>query len=83
VVALLDWPPDLSPSGDEVERILRVPLRDLADPARRLLRRVLHEGRGEVDIPYVDIDGAELWGATAMILAEFVSILQIDSRATT
>jgi 8-oxo-dGTP pyrophosphatase MutT (NUDIX family) len=75
VVALLDRPPDLSPSGDEVERILRVPLRDLADPARRLLRRGLREGRGEVDIPYIDIDGAELWGATAMILAEFVSIL--------
>jgi 8-oxo-dGTP pyrophosphatase MutT (NUDIX family) len=75
VVALLDWPPDLSPSNDEVERILRVPLADLADPARKLTRRVVQEGRGFVDIPYIEVDGAELWGATAMVLAELVSIL--------
>jgi 8-oxo-dGTP pyrophosphatase MutT (NUDIX family) len=75
VVALMDWRPVLRPSDAEVERILEAPLDVLVDPARRLSRRVLREDRGEVEIPYIDVDGAELWGATAMVLSELFWIL--------
>jgi len=30
---------------------------------------------GDVDVPYFDIDGEKVWGATAMVLAEFCAIL--------
>ncbi len=76
VVALADWPPVLRASDREVERILEVPLDDLIDPARRLSRRVYREDRGgEVEVPYIDVLGAELWGATAMVLSELFWIL--------
>ena len=29
----------------------------------------------DVDVPYFDIDGEKVWGATAMVLAEFCAIL--------
>jgi 8-oxo-dGTP pyrophosphatase MutT (NUDIX family) len=75
VVALMDWRPALEPSDREVERILEVPLDDLIDPARRLSRRVFQEDRGEVEIPYIEVHGAELWGATAMVLSELFWVL--------
>ena len=28
----------------------------------------------EVDVPFYDIDGEKVWGATAMVLAEFVRV---------
>jgi 8-oxo-dGTP pyrophosphatase MutT (NUDIX family) len=67
--------PALRPAGDEVERILIVPLDHLVDPSR-----VLHEQRSRdglfLDIPYLDIDGAQLWGATAMVLSELASLVE-------
>jgi hypothetical protein len=29
----------------------------------------------EFDMPYFDIDSEEIWGATAMVLSEFVTLL--------
>jgi 8-oxo-dGTP pyrophosphatase MutT (NUDIX family) len=75
VVAAMDWPPRLEASDREVERILDVPLADLLDPARRLSRTVVLEDRGDVEVPYIEIHGAELWGATAMVLSELFWIL--------
>ncbi len=66
--------PVLRPADDEVERILMVPIDHLVDPSR-----VLHEQRSRdglfLDIPYLDLDGAQLWGATAMVLSELASLI--------
>jgi hypothetical protein len=32
--------------------------------------------RDAVDVPYFAIDGARVWGATAMVLAEFIAVLE-------
>ena len=29
-----------------------------------------------MDVPYFDVDGAKVWGATAMVLAEFFAVLE-------
>jgi 8-oxo-dGTP pyrophosphatase MutT (NUDIX family) len=75
VVALTDTRPALRPADCEVERILDVGVDELLDPARRLWRRMRHEERGDLEVPYIDLRGAELWGATAMVLAELLSLL--------
>jgi 8-oxo-dGTP pyrophosphatase MutT (NUDIX family) len=62
----------------EVARILEVPVTILRDPAvlkRRRRTRDIGSGRVELDVPYFDVEGEEVWGATAMILAEFLAII--------
>jgi 8-oxo-dGTP pyrophosphatase MutT (NUDIX family) len=62
----------------EVARILEVPLATLRDPScvKRQWRTLRQEGRPvEVDVPYFDIEGEQLWGATAMVVAEFLEVM--------
>jgi 8-oxo-dGTP pyrophosphatase MutT (NUDIX family) len=62
----------------EVARIIEAPVSLLADPAvvkREIRTRVVKGQSGDVDVPYFDIDGEKVWGATAMVLAEFCAIL--------
>ncbi len=74
IVGVLDGTPVFRHAADEVERILEVPLDDLLDPSR------LHETtrmRGDVlvQVPYFDIQGYQVWGATAMMLAEMLALV--------
>lgn len=62
----------------EVARIIEAPVSLLADPSvvKREIRTSVVKGQSiEVDVPYFDIDGEKVWGATAMVLAEFCAIL--------
>ena len=62
----------------EVARIIEAPVRLLADPAvikREMQVRVVQGQSIDVEVPYFDIDGEKVWGATAMVLAEFCAIL--------
>lgn len=79
VVGVATTRPPFRPHTFEVARLLEVPLSRLADPATirremRALRRggVLHD----VDVPYFDVDGEKVWGATAMVLAELLAIVE-------
>jgi 8-oxo-dGTP pyrophosphatase MutT (NUDIX family) len=62
----------------EVARIIEAPVSLLADPAivkREIRTRVVKGQSIDVDVPYFDIEGEKVWGATAMVLAEFCAIL--------
>jgi 8-oxo-dGTP pyrophosphatase MutT (NUDIX family) len=62
----------------EVARIIEAPVATLSDPAviKRETRTRMVQGQSiEVEVPYFDIDGEKVWGATAMVLAEFCAIL--------
>ncbi|HUQ87535.1 MAG TPA: CoA pyrophosphatase [Vicinamibacterales bacterium] len=62
----------------EVARIIEAPVHLLWDPAvlkREIRTRVVKGQSIDVDVPYFDIDGEKVWGATAMVLAEFCAIL--------
>jgi hypothetical protein len=54
--------------------MLDVPVTRLLDPGRRFVesREILG---GVTDVPYFDIQGHHVWGATAMILAEFAAVV--------
>lgn len=75
VVAVTDHRPVLRPADSEVEQILEVPIGTL-DLSRVRHKRDRRAREGiEVDIPYLDVHGTMLWGATAMVLSEFLSLL--------
>jgi hypothetical protein len=57
-----------------VAKILIVPLDDLMSAGT--LTRTTREREGRrIDVPAFRAGGEEIWGATAMVLAEFLSIL--------
>jgi 8-oxo-dGTP pyrophosphatase MutT (NUDIX family) len=63
----------------EVARLLEVSVDRLGDPAiiKRETRTREREGRTvHVDVPYFEIEGEKVWGATAMVLAEFLEVLR-------
>jgi 8-oxo-dGTP pyrophosphatase MutT (NUDIX family) len=74
VVGAAGRQPSFVPCGHEVARVLDVPLAALADPLAVRLRMRQHEGR-DYEVPYFLADGEVVWGATAMVLAEFLSLL--------
>lgn len=62
----------------EVARIIEPTLAQLRDPStvKRESRTRTTGGQAvEIDVPFYDIDSEKVWGATAMVLAEFCAIL--------
>ncbi len=74
IVAAVDAPPALRPSDAEVAQILAVDVDELRDPANFLTRNRVRDGR-PLTVPGFHVHGHEIWGATAMILAEFLVLL--------
>ncbi|PWT83035.1 MAG: CoA pyrophosphatase [Blastocatellia bacterium] len=66
--------PPLRPADGEVAGILEVAIADLFDSSHRGTVTRLREGR-EVIAPTFRVGNAEVWGATAMVLAEFLTLL--------
>jgi 8-oxo-dGTP pyrophosphatase MutT (NUDIX family) len=76
VVAISDTRRSLHPADGEVERILEVPIAELADPARIGRAASVRDGV-EYDVPSFDVAGERVWGATAMVLSEFLCVLGV------
>jgi 8-oxo-dGTP pyrophosphatase MutT (NUDIX family) len=74
IVAALDRRPPLSAAAGEVASILDVPLDLLLDPARLVTVERTREGRTVV-APAFRVCGVEIWGATAMVLSEFLTLV--------
>jgi 8-oxo-dGTP pyrophosphatase MutT (NUDIX family) len=74
IVAAAAARPPLTPSDGEVAMIVDVSVADLCDPARRVSITRLRDGR-ELTVPAFHVAGVEIWGATAMVLAEFLTLL--------
>jgi 8-oxo-dGTP pyrophosphatase MutT (NUDIX family) len=67
-------PVELQPADGEVARIVHVALEELLDPTRLSSEERVHEGR-EITVPFFQAAGEYIWGATAMVLAEFLTLL--------
>lgn len=68
--------PAFCPAPEEVERIIEAPLDHVLDSARHLRTTRVRDGI-EFDMPFFDLDGEQVWGATAMVLAEFAATLGV------
>jgi 8-oxo-dGTP pyrophosphatase MutT (NUDIX family) len=78
VVGIVHERPAFRAAEWEVARILEVPIDALRDPSRvkREARQREYEGRTyAIDVPYFEVAGEMVWGATAMALAEFLALL--------
>jgi 8-oxo-dGTP pyrophosphatase MutT (NUDIX family) len=74
VVAVTHERPTFVPAAGEVAEILEVSLEDLRDASRIRRGTRVREGVA-VEYPYFDLLGHQVWGATAMILGEFICLI--------
>jgi len=74
VVGYIDFKPVFQPNPDEVQQIIEVPLQKLIDPDN-IGTKVLVKDCRPFKAPAFNIDDHLIWGATAMILGEFVEVV--------
>ena len=73
IVGIAAGSPAFVAEPGEVAEVLEVPIARLADPAAlRAGRRV--RGGVEIDAPYFAVGDHQVWGATAMILGELLTV---------
>jgi 8-oxo-dGTP pyrophosphatase MutT (NUDIX family) len=77
VVGVAAHRPAFTLAAHEVERLIELPVsRLLAPDAVAWEERVrMLPPHGVMNVPYFEVDGAHVWGATAMVLAEFSALL--------
>lgn len=72
--------PPLEPNPSEVDAVLLVALRQLMDPAN--VRVETWERRGaQFRVPFYEVDGYKVWGATALVLSELVARVRRTTTA--
>jgi 8-oxo-dGTP pyrophosphatase MutT (NUDIX family) len=74
IVAYIAGVPEFHPQPEEVDEIIEAPVDHLADPDN-LRRETWSVGGREVEVPFYAFEGHKIWGATAMVLAEFLALV--------
>lgn len=73
IVAVTGARPPFVAQESEVASVVEVRVADVLDRTRR--QRAMRDAPlGRFDVPYFDLAGLEVWGATAMMLAEFAAV---------
>ena len=75
IVGITHDRPSFAPAAHEVEEVIEVSVEDLQDASRIRQGTRTREGVA-IEYPYFDLMGHQVWGATAMILGEFICLLQ-------
>jgi 8-oxo-dGTP pyrophosphatase MutT (NUDIX family) len=74
LIAVIEQQLMFEPNPHEVAAVVELPLAQLADPQRRGRHRIERRGL-EFTVPHFDVAGQRVWGATSLILAEFLALL--------
>ena len=74
IVGTIEAPPAVKPAEAEVERILEVAIAALASRPGPAIESRTYDGLA-IQVPYFELGGAKLWGATAMVVAELLAVL--------
>jgi 8-oxo-dGTP pyrophosphatase MutT (NUDIX family) len=75
VVGVCDVIPPLRIADGEVEQVLEPRLDDLLDPACVQRRQHLRDQWFQ-DVPFFAVNDLQVWGATAMVLSEFLAVVR-------
>ena len=78
VVGVARESPRFAPEPGEVAAVLEVPLADLMNPAC-LQRSIWARDGRELDVPFFEVAGHRVWGATAMALCEFLALVGYEA----
>ena len=76
VISVLDKKPDFVKDPREVEAIFKAEVQDLIHPQTLQEKELTVAQTVRLKAPFFDIEERVVWGATAMILSEFVEILK-------
>ncbi len=74
-VTFLPGEPLFRPQPDEVAEVIEVPVSHLIKPTNRR-RETWTTGDRTANVPFYVFQGHKIWGATAMVLAEFLALLE-------
>jgi 8-oxo-dGTP pyrophosphatase MutT (NUDIX family) len=74
IVGLTHQRPTFVPAEHEVEAVIEVSVADLQDASHIRHGTRTREGMA-IEYPYFDLKGHQVWGATAMVLGEFICLL--------
>lgn len=72
--------PSFIPDKIEVESLIEIPIEHLADETKKETFILKREGFEDIEAPFFNLAGEKLWGATAMIIAEFMELYQISTK---
>ncbi len=73
VVGFTGARPAFHPDPSEVQYLIEVPVHSLLDPDNRQTETVLRHGTS-IEAPYYRAGNDKIWGATAMIMSEFLQL---------
>ena len=76
VVGYLDYRPNFVANAHEVEEVLEVSIDHLLDGKNRREKELVVRGNYRLIAPYYDVSGHVVWGATAMMLSEFLALVR-------
>jgi 8-oxo-dGTP pyrophosphatase MutT (NUDIX family) len=74
LVGITDERPAFTLAAHEVDEVIEVSVDDLQD-ASAIRQGTRTRGGIAIEYPYFDLMGHQVWGATAMILGEFICLL--------
>ncbi len=78
-VGYLDEAPQFSPQFSEVEEVITVSFRQLADPATRQRTDIPISPQLTLrEVPYFNVSEQVVWGATAMMISELLVVMDRD-----
>jgi 8-oxo-dGTP pyrophosphatase MutT (NUDIX family) len=72
-VGWMDYKPDFVLNKDEAEKLILFPLQDFVQN-EKISFTEMDTIRGRLTVPFYPFEGYEVWGATAMILSEFLEL---------
>ncbi|WP_144602594.1 NUDIX hydrolase [Algoriphagus algorifonticola] len=76
VIGYVDHIPEFVPEEREVQRIISARVSDIVSPEIQK-KTILEIGNQiKLDTPYFEVEKEMVWGATAMILGEFIELLE-------
>ena len=74
VVAFTEKRPQFAHDPREVQYLIEASLEDLLNPVN-IKQTIMPVAGTSISVPYYDLNGQYLWGATAMIVSEFLEVV--------
>ncbi len=75
-VGYTDSTPVFQPDITEVQYIIEIPIGELLDPQNKDREKVFRHNHA-IDAPFYRVGDEKIWGATAMMLSEFLQLAAI------